>query len=126
LNRDYKWILGNDVGGWSVVEGGLGLLSPWEDKGVWLRVIETLRFKEQCLLAELWVESSAMMGSDLRLNQLRLAVKACPPHPTVWKLLLKSVPPDERKQVLSSAKEALRIYPPEVFSWVLKTESEFK
>ena len=126
LNKDYKWILGNDVGGWSVVEGGLGLLSPWEDKGVWLRVIETLRFKEQCLLAELWVESSAMMGSDLRLNQLRLAVKACPSHPTVWRLLLKFVPPDERKQILASAKQALSIYPPEVFSWVLKTESEFK
>ena len=124
LNKDFKWVLGNDISGWKGTKGGPGirLLSPWVDEGNWLRVVEALRLKEACLQAELYMEVASMLDAQERLWCLQNAVMVSPEHPTPWRLLLEALPEQERPAVSKSARLAMSSYPPEIFDWVVEIE----
>jgi hypothetical protein len=124
LNKEFKWVLGNDNHGWKGSHGGPGLrlLSPWMAEGNWIRVVEALRLKEACLQAELYMEAASMLDAQERLWCLQNAVKVSPEHPTPWRLLLEALPEQERPAVSKSARLAMSSYPPEIFAWVVAIE----
>lgn len=124
LNKEYKWLLGNDVSGWKGTKGGPGipLLSPWGVEGCWVRVVEALRLRETCLQAELWMEAANMLDAQVRLSFLQHAVQACPAHPTPWRLLLEALPEQERPTYAESVRQAMSVYPPEIHAWTVASE----
>jgi hypothetical protein len=124
LGPDFKWHLANDIGGWEKANGagesygGIGMLSPWGKTGNWLRVVERLRLRPEALRAELLLEAAEVVAGDARLSLLKQATAECAGHPAVWRRLLAVVPRAERSLVESASRQALAIYPGEVYEWV--------